>query len=343
MNLHSLFSTWIRGKSATQVASSAFFEFVFRNQASEADLKTALLLLSKKGETVEEISGCLEALRLFEKQADSQLPAVMDNCGTGGDGSKSFNISTVSAFVLAGAGIYVSKHGNRSVSSRCGSSDLMEALGVNLNASMPLQLRALREARIAYFHAPYFHPTFSKVQSIRRKLGTRTIFNFLGPLANPLKLSYQMMGVAQKEVLLHFAGVLKNLSLKRALVCHSNDGLDELSTQAKSDCILVESGKLQRFQIDPKRLGFKSAKRSELKGGDPSRNRDLALQILKDGHEGLLRDTILLNSGAAIWVAQKAATLEEGIEKATESLDSGRAYQSLLDLIRITQNKKMEI
>lgn len=334
-------SLLLQGHSLSEKAAADIFSGVFSGEMELREVKTLLLLLAQKGESAEEIAGCIKALRKLEPPAQTNLPKLMDLCGTGGDGSGSFNISTVSAFVAAGAGVRVAKHGNRSVSSRCGSSDLMEALGVRLETRLESQKACLAQAGIAYFHAPFFHPVFSKFQLLRKALGVRTLFNHLGPLVNPLILSAQMIGVAKPSYVSIIAKSLQSTGIREGLVCHSDDGLDELSPGAPSSAARISAKKISMLRIHPGRYGFKKCTTTALRGGTCDDNRLTALQILQGKLEGPKRDAVLLNAGAAIWIFGLAQDLGEGIERAKESIDQGLAYQNLLDLIRMTQQNEL--
>lgn len=315
------------------------FTAVFQGRLNQGEMKALLLLLARKGEEALEMSGCLRALRRLEPPQRVSLPFLVDVCGTGGDGTRTFNVSTVSAFVVAGAGGYVAKHGNRAVSSRAGSSDLMESLGVRLDASLSRMLRALRECHLGYFHAPLYHPSFSQVQPVRRELGVRTLFNLLGPLVNPIEIHYQVVGVANPDWLLPLAQSLKILGRKRAAVFRSHDGLDELSTREANDILYVEGSSIRKLQLDPKRFGFAKAGKSGYEGGDLKTNREIALGILENRLRGPRQDIVLLNSGFTLWLAGIAASIEEGVERSRWALRTGRARDVLEGLRRLTRDK----
>ncbi len=331
----------LAGRSLSEKEAKDTFDGIFSGKTDLREARTLLLLLAKRGETAEEIAGCVKALRHLEPPVPINTPKLMDLCGTGGDGSGSFNISTVSAFVAAGAGVRVAKHGNRSVSSRCGSSDLMEALGVRLETNLEKQQSILKHTGIAYFHAPFFHPVFSKFQPLRKDLGIRTLFNHLGPLVNPLILNVQMIGVSKANYVPIIAKALLHTGTQNGLVCHSDDGLDELSPCAPSSAAKIANGKASIIRIKPERYGFKKSPLKSLRGGTVQDNRKTALQILQGELEGPKRDAVLLNAGAAIWTFGLARDLGEGIEQARTALDQGRAYQSLLDLIHATQDREL--
>ena len=311
------------------------FDALYRQKLKDSDAKSLLLLLAKKRETVEEIAGCVKALRVLEPPFEARIPNLIDTCGTGGDRSGSFNVSTLAAFVIAGAGGKVAKHGNRSISSRCGSSDFMEALGVNLNAGRKKMIRAIRRSGVGYFHAPFYHPVFSRLQPLRRGLKTRTIFNLLGPLVNPLRLRAQLAGVSKPKHVALFAEVLKK-EMRRALVCHSRDGLDEISAGAPTDAAWIEKGRVRFFKIDPQRLGIPKSGKKHYLGGSPRENAARALRLLKGRLPGPLRDMVVLNSAAGLWVAGRAEDIRGGIRLAESSLASGKALKALRELKKIS-------
>lgn len=307
--------------------------------------KLLLLLLRKKGESAAEIAGLVHAIRKMEKNKWSgQFPNAVDGCGTGGDGTHSFNISTLASLVAAGAGACVAKHGNRSISSRCGSADLLESLGVKIDASPRQMLQALATCGIGYFHAPLYHPVFQKVQMLRKDLArryqARTIFNLIGPLVNPLRPNRQAIGVFQKELVRVIAETARKLKYDRALIFWSFDGTDELSTTAPSLVIEVDHGKITKMIKNPKQLGFESGKSRDLRGGEPSHNARIALRLLRgDAPTKSMRtkrDAIILNAAAILYVSKTVHHFKEGIRQSRKSLESGQALGVLKELIRIS-------
>ena len=315
------------------------FTSLFRGQMSPPQMKGLLLLATKRGEDASEFCGFIQALRKFESAKKASVPFLLDVCGTGGDGMKTFNISTISGFVIAGAGGYVAKHGNRAVSSKVGSSDLMEALGVRLDISFSRMLDALHQFRFAYFHAPFYHPTFLRVQAIRRELKTRTLFNALGPLVNPIELSYQVIGVSNPQWLQPLAETLTMIKRKKSALIRSHDGMDELSTQEPNDILYVEGGKIKRDRLEPKKLGFLKAKRTDYAGGDLQTNRKVALGILRNEIRGPQQEVVLLNSGFALWLIGAAYTLQEGIERSRWAIRTGKALE-VLEAFREYTNRR---
>ena len=310
----------------------AIFLSLFRGRLIPSEMKSLLLLLSKRGEDTTEVAACVNTLRRLEPPQTVQLPYVLDVCGTGGDGRHSFNISTVSSFVIAAAGGFVAKHGNRAISSKTGSSDLMEALGVRLDASRHLMLESLRECHLGYFYAPLYHPSFACVQPVRRSMGVRTVFNLLGPLVNPIRLSYQMVGVSNLDWLEPVTETLAPFR-RRAAVYRSDDGLDELSTTSLNEVWLTEARIIQKFRLNPFTLGFKKAGPKAYEGGDLKENSGIALGILRNREKGPRLDVVLLNSGFGLWLSGIAMSLPEGIERSRWAIRTGRAL-SVLEALR---------
>ncbi|NLG52889.1 MAG: anthranilate phosphoribosyltransferase, partial [Clostridiales bacterium] len=261
---------------------------------------------------------------------------VLDIVGTGGDGALTFNISTVSALVVAACGVRVAKHGNRSVSSKCGSADVLEALGVNINLTAAQSEYILKETNFCFMFAPVYHASMKHAAPVRRELGIRTIFNILGPLSNPAGANMQLLGVYDESLVKPLASVLRNLGVKRAMVVHGHDGLDEVTPCSTTTICEVSNGRLNSFFLTPERLGFKRSKTAELVGGNPKENAEIALNIL-NGEEGAKRDAVLMNSALCLYMSYNNVTLKECVRLAAEAIDSGRA-KSLLDrLISLTK------
>ncbi len=316
------------------------FRAVLNGRLPQDEVKRLLLLLAKRGEAADEVRGCVAAVRKIEPPRRVNLPYLIDVCGTGGDGAKTFNISTVSGFVVAAAGAYVAKHGNRAVSSRAGSSDLMEALGIEIELPFERMLEVLRRAHFGYFHAPFYHPSFSRVQGVRRELKVRTIFNLLGPLVNPVEIRYQMVGVSNPEWMEPLGRTLMELGRERAVVFRSRDGLDELSTREVSDILYIDKGRRRRLVLNPRQFGFSRATRGAYEGGDLKRNREIAVGILQGRHPGPREEVVALNSGFALWIAGLARSVEEGIQRSRWTIRAGRAWQLVEMLRRLTQEAR---
>jgi anthranilate phosphoribosyltransferase len=312
------------------------------DQISDSEIAAFLVALKTKGETIEEIAGFVRAIRKNTIGFRRSYPNVIDNCGTGGDGSSSFNVSTTSAFVIAGSGITVAKHGNRSVSSKTGSADVLEQLGVELSLPPQLTEDLLEDLGIAFLFAPHVHPRLKKVMKVRRELQIPTIFNFIGPLTNPVELETQLLGIYRRDYLEIFAEVLKKLGRKRALVLNGAGQLDEASLAGENHLILLEEGNLKKIILHPEDVGLAPTPNIAIKGGDSKRNAEILVQVL-NGDQGAFRDTVLLNAGLAIYTAGVVETIKEGIEKAKESIDSGAAYEKLMKLIEKSRHYKREV
>ncbi len=298
---------------------------VLAGNATSAQIAAFATALRMKGETVEEMTGLVQAIFRFAAPLDAPDAAdLVDTCGTGGDRSGSINVSTVSAFVVAGAGARVCKHGNRAVSSSAGSADVLEALGVAADLGPAGVLRCLAEAGMAFCFAPRFHPCFRHAGPTRRELGVPTVFNFLGPLANPARPGRQVVGVSDPAMAVKVAGALAAGGARRALVVYGHDGLDELTTTTTSTMLDLDNGELTTCTVDPTDLGLSTAVPGDLAGGDAPANATFARRVL-DGEKGPHRDVVLLNAAAGILVAGLVATLAEGLEVAAASIDDGRA------------------
>ncbi|MGA7294510.1 MAG: anthranilate phosphoribosyltransferase [Terriglobales bacterium] len=319
---------------------------VLTGQCSDAQIAALLVALHMKGETVEEIVGFAEAIRAaavpLELHANSVLDAsgterdaLVDTCGTGGDASGTFNISTATAFVVAGAGVRVAKHGNRSVTSKCGSADVMEALGVNINLPPARIAACLEEVGIAFLFAPALHSAMKHVQTARRELHLRTVFNLLGPLTNPAHATCQVVGVYSADLVEKLAEALSMLGLHRALVVHGSDDLDEITITGSTRVGEVREGKVQTYEIVPEEFGLQRAALVDIAGGDAAQNATLIRQIL-EGAKSARRDIVLLNAAAALVAAGLADRLRDAIPLAASAIDSGAAHAKLQSLISFT-------
>ncbi len=339
MRNHNRFNALLVDKRIAETQWKEMFLGLLQGKLSDPEAKKFLLLASKREYDSGEMRGCYRAIRRLEAVRKISIPGLVDVCGTGGDGLETFNISTVSAFVIAGAGGFVAKHGNRSASSRVGSSDLMEALGVKIEVPFDRMLKALHKCRLAYFHAPFYHPSFSKIQSLRRELGIRTLFNLLGPLLNPVSLQFQMIGISNSSWVQPMASVLRLAGRKKAALIKAEDGLDELSTKSANDIFYMEGQKTKKFRLDPKKFGFSKTGRQAYQGGDLSTNKRIALGILEGTLRGPKQDVVLFNSGFALWLMGLAPSVAEGIEKSKWTIRTGRAYQVLQALREITARR----
>ncbi len=327
MNISPAFSRLLQGESLSRYESLRLFDRIFKGKVPETQVKSLLVLLAEKGETADEVLGCLEALRQHEPAARGSA-GLLDTCGTGGDKSYSLNVSTLAALTAAGAGCRIAKHGNRAFSSRCGSSDLLEAFGVNLNSPRAAMARSIKKHGIGYFHAPSHHPVIGRFQALRKNLRIKTIFNLLGPLSNPMKIETQMVGVANAAAFNLYVSILKKSGIKRALVVYG-DGLDEISCCAPTLAALIEKGKARIFEIDYKKAGLRTVSPAAMRSRSLKESKSRSEKILNGQEKGPALDLILLNAGAAIWTAGKAHTLGEGIENARVSLKSGKALAAL--------------
>jgi anthranilate phosphoribosyltransferase len=312
------------------------------DQISDSEIAAFLVALKTKGETIDEIAGFVKAIRKNTIGFRRSYPKVIDNCGTGGDGSSSFNVSTTSAFVIAGSGITVAKHGNRSISSKTGSADVLEQLGIELSLPPQLTEDLLEDVGIAFLFAPHVHPRLKKVMKVRRELQIPTIFNFIGPLTNPVELETQLLGIYRRDYLEIFAEVLKKLGRKRALVINGAGQLDEASLAGENHFVFLQEGNLKKMSLHPEDVGLTITPNIAIKGGDSKRNAEILVQVLK-GEQGAFRDTVLLNAGLAIYTAGVVGSIQEGIEKAKESIDSGAAYEKLMKLIEKSRHYKREV
>ena len=325
------------GETLTETEAAEAFEAIMSGAATEAQIGALLMGMRARGETVEEIAGAARALRARAVKVRAPEGAI-DTCGTGGDAKGTHNISTCAAFVVAGAGVPVAKHGNRSVSSRSGSADVLAALGVNIECGPEAIARAIDECGLGFMFAPAHHAAMRHVAKVRTELGTRTIFNLLGPLANPAGAKYQLVGVFGEEWVEPIAHVLGRLGAVRAWVVHGADGLDELTTTGVSHVAVLEGGKVSTFKVSPKNAGLPEAKPEDLTGGDATENAAHISAVL-GGQQGPFRNVVLLNAAAALLVAGKAKTLREGVALAAQSIDSGKARGVLEALVKLSHDK----
>jgi anthranilate phosphoribosyltransferase len=302
--------------------AEAAMEELMDGSASPVQVAALLAMLRVRGETPEELAAFARVMRARAVPVDAPEDAV-DLCGTGADGLHTFNISTLAAFVVAGAGAPVAKHGNRAITSRSGSADLVEALGIPLDPGPEAVARSIRENRFGFMFAPAYHPAMKHAMPIRRELPIRTIFNLLGPLSSPARVRRQLLGVADARLVPLIAGALSRLDTVRALVVHGSDGSDELSLAAPNTALLVEEGQTREVVIDAVELGLGRAPLDAIAGGDAQLNSAIALSVL-GGEPGPARDVVLLNAGAALFVAGRAADVAEGVRMAAESIDTGR-------------------
>lgn len=326
----------IRKEDLSESEMAQMITDIFSGNITDAQIGAFMAALSTKGETFEELAGAAQAMRRKAQRVQVSASTVVDTCGTGGDGGGTFNISTTTAFVVAGCGVSVAKHGNRSISSRCGSADLLEALGVRIDLEPELVEEAVSEIGIGFMFAPVFHGAMKYAANARKEVGIRSIFNMLGPLTNPAAANCQLLGVFAPELTEMFAGALKLLGSKRAVVVHGHDGLDEISVCAPTRVAELRDGLIHTYDIAPERFFGRLSEPEELLGGDPETNAAITKSILTGG-KGAKRDIILLNAAAALTAAGKAEKLNDGIRLAENAIDSGAAMEKLDALIRFTR------
>jgi anthranilate phosphoribosyltransferase len=322
------------GKSLSEAQAQEAFEIIMSGRATAAQIGGLLMALRVRGETVEEITGAARIMRAKALSVTAPQGAI-DTCGTGGDASGTYNISTAAAIVTAACGVPVAKHGNRALSSQSGSADVLAALGVDLDADLALVKRSLWENNIGFLFAPRHHGAMRHVMEARRELGTRTIFNLLGPLSNPAGARRQLVGVFAREWLVPLAEVLERLGTERAWVVHGSDGLDELTTTGVSYVAALEEGQVFTFEVAPEDAGLSRAAPEDLKGGDAATNAK-AMRAVLGGEPGPYRDIVVLNSAAALVVSGVAADLADGAARAGQAIESGAARATLDRLIEIT-------
>ena len=309
---------------------------IMSGTASDVQKSAYLTALSMKGETIEEITGSAEEMRNHCIKLLHELD-VLEIVGTGGDGSNSFNISTTSSIVISAGGVPVAKHGNRAASSKSGAADVLEALGVNITISPEKSSQLLKDIGICFLFAQNYHIAMKYVAPIRRELGIRTIFNILGPLANPAGSKIQLMGVYEEALVEPLAKVLFNLGVKNAMVVYGQDKLDEISMSAKTTVCEIKNGVFSHYEIEPEQFGLKKCEKEALTGGTPQENAAITLAIL-NGEMGPKRDAVVINSGAALYIAGKAVSIEEGVRMAEEIIDSKKAIRRLEEFVEHSNN-----
>lgn len=338
MNIQDAIKAIVAGRALSQDEAAAVMEQIMTGEATAAQIGAFLTGLHIKGETDAEIAGMAEIMRAKAVRVYHDGP-VLDTCGTGGDSSNTFNISTAAAFVAAGAGATVAKHGNRAMSSKCGSADVLEGLGVNIELDAEGVARCLHDAGIGFMFAQKFHPAMRYVGPIRREIGIRTVFNVLGPLTNPAHAEYQVLGVASAALAEKLARALSRMGSRHALVVHGTDGVDELSLSAPSLIWEVRAGvEPQRQEIAPEALGLARAERSAILGGSVAENVATVRGILGGEIGGPRRDIVLLNAAAALVASEQAETIVEGLEIARATIESGAAAARMERLARVSQN-----
>ena len=322
------------GASLTRAEAANAFDRMMSGEATPSQMGALLMGLRVRGETVDEITGAVTTMRA-KMLGVKAPPNAIDVVGTGGDASGSFNISTCAAFIVAGAGVPVAKHGNRALSSKSGAADVLGALGIKIELNCEQVARCIKEAGIGFMFAPAHHPAMKNVGPTRVELGTRTIFNLLGPLSNPASVKRQMIGTFSKHWIVPMAEVLNNLGSECVWVVHGSDGLDEITTSGPTSVAALENGKVRTFEITPEDAGLPCVKPEALKGGDSTENAKALLDVLK-GKKGPFRDVSIINAAAALVVAGKAKNLKDGTALAAKSIGSGEAEGSLDRLIAVS-------
>jgi len=319
------------GNHLTKEESRKYMEEMIKGNVSPHQVTAFMVGLKMLGENPDEILGMVEAMRKQAKVEIHITEPLLDTCGTGGDGIGTINVSTAAALIAAAGGIKVAKHGNRAVSGKSGSADVLEAMGIPIQYALTDLEKVLREENIAFLYAPIFHQGMKHAAPSRKELGIRTVFNLLGPLSNPLHAEYQVMGVYHQDLTEPLAEVLKGLGVKRALIVAGLDGMDEITITTKTKITELNDGKINTSYMEPEQFGISKSSIEQLRGGTPQENAEDLLQIFQ-GKKGAKRDLILINAGAGFYVMGKAVSIAQGIEMARDLIDSGKVYQKILRL-----------
>jgi anthranilate phosphoribosyltransferase len=335
MNIREAIEKLVNRVNLSETETVSVMNEIMTGEATPLQVASFLTALRMKGETVEEITGAARVMREKAHRVNVRSKTVLDTCGTGGDQKGTFNISTTCAFVVAGAGVPVAKHGNRSVSSQSGSADVLGALGVKVDASKERVEACIDQIGIGFLFAPLLHEAMKYAVQPRRDIGIRTIFNLLGPLTNPAMATHQLMGLYSGELVGMIAHVLKNLGSVRAMVVHGIDGLDEISLCGPTQIAELRDGQIKEYTIEPEAVGLKKCRLEDLHGGSSEESANRVRAVLQ-GKKGAPRDIVLLNSGAALYVSGNAASVDDGMRMAAESIDSGNAQQKLEQLVQMT-------
>jgi len=335
MNIREAIERLVNRISLSESETVTVMNQIMTGEATPLQVASFLTALRMKGETVEEITGAARVMREKAHRVDVGPKTVLDTCGTGGDQKGTFNISTTCAFVVAGAGVNIAKHGNRSVSSQSGSADVLAALGVKIDAPKERVEACIEKIGIGFLFAPLLHEAMKYAVQPRREIGIRTIFNLLGPLTNPAMATHQLIGLYSGDLVVAVAHVLKNLGSMRAMVVHGVEGLDEISLCGPTTVAELRNGEVEEYVIEPEPLGLKRCKLEDLHGGSAEESAGIVRGVLQ-GRHGATRDVVLLNSGAALYVSGKANAIEQGIHLAADSIDTGKALEKLEQLVRMT-------
>ena len=336
--LRDLLLRLMQGKNLSRIEAKNLLNQLLQGEATDAQIAAALVALSIKGETTEELAGMAEAMRENSTKIRTVHTDFIDTAGTGSSRVKTFNVSTAAAFVIAGAGLPVAKHGSRAATSKSGSADVLAALGVNVSASRDSSEKCLNEIGICFMFAPLYHASTARVAAVRRELGVHTTFNLLGPMTNPANAPFQIMGVWHKDLVAPIAETLQKLGIRRALVVHGLDGLDEITVSAKTSVAEITPEYIKFYEVSPEDFSFEIVKNIEnLRGGDATQNAQTIKEVLENKRTDAARSLVLINAAAAIYVGGKAGSLGEAARFATESLESGKALEKLESLIEKTK------
>jgi anthranilate phosphoribosyltransferase len=337
--MKSALATLLEGKPLTRTEAQEVMGTIMDGEATPAQIGALLSLLRVKGETAEEVAGFAEGMRNRVQRVPTLQEGLLDTCGTGGDGQHTFNISTTAALVAASGGVRVAKHGNRAMSSKSGSADVLEALGVHIDLGREQAAECLREAGLCFMFAQVYHPSMRHAAAPRKELGFRTVFNLLGPLTNPAGADRQLLGVYDRSKTELMAHVLRKLGTARALVVGSHDGLDEISLSSPTRVTELKDGMLRTYDITPDDLGLRPCEIADIAGGDAAENAEKVRYVLS-GEKGPYRDIVLANAGACFYVSGLSGTLQEGVKRAADAIDSGAAQRKLEQLVKTTEALK---
>jgi len=326
-----------KGENLTLEEAKDVMRQLLGGEATQAQIGSILTALRMKGETLDEIVGCATIMQEKAENLGVSADKYIDFVGTGGDGTNTFNISTTAVFVAAGAGVKIAKHGNRAISSKSGSVDVLESLGINVMLEAEQVKECFEKTGLGFMFAQIFHKSMKNVGQARREMGMRSIFNILGPLSNPSGAKYQLIGVFGRELTKTFAEAMNMMGVKRALVVHGEDGMDEITTTGKTYIAEIKDGEITEYTVTPEQFGIKRAVKEDIIGGDSEENAKTTLEILKGEEKGAKRDIVCLNAGAAIYIAGIAESIGEGIKLAEKSIDDGNAFSKLEEVVSVTK------
>ena len=325
----------VKRNDLTNEMMTAVMEEIMTNEATDAQKASFLTALAMKGETIDEITAAAKVMRSHCERFLNDMD-VLEIVGTGGDGSNTFNISTLSAIVASAAGIPVAKHGNRAASSKCGTADCLEALGVKIDIAPALSAQLLKDIDICFLFAQKYHSSMKYAAPVRKELGVRTVFNILGPLSNPAAATMQLLGVYDKKLAKPLAQVLSNLGVTRGVAVCGEDGLDEITLTGETDVYEIRFGEITSYTITPEQFGLRRCALQELVGGTPEENAQISKDILTGKEKGPKRDIVVMNAGMSLYLGKDGISLEEGIQMAQDILDSGKAYEKLQEFVKLT-------